>query len=110
MMNPLERYVELHNDGVRTGSFTALGTLLTDDAQLHFHGLPVGSFVGREAILQAFATHPPDDELVVRDVDRVTQGLRGRYSWRSEPQREAGTIEITVRAGRIAAVHVTAAK
>ena len=43
----LERRVENFNAGVRTGDWSAMLALMTDDVELEFAGVPVGPFAGR---------------------------------------------------------------
>lgn len=105
----LAQYAALHNEGVRTGSFTALGRLFAVDAEMHFAGVPVGPFIGREAILQAFATHPPDDELVLREIETTRDGERCQYSWARSPTVVAGTLELTRRGTDIRMLRISAA-
>jgi len=46
----LEQHVERFNEGVRSGDFTSMVAAFAEDAELHFEGVPVGPFVGRDAI------------------------------------------------------------
>jgi steroid Delta-isomerase len=97
-MNPvlmnLQTHVERFNRGVRTGDFGEMVSFFAEDAELVFEGIPVGPFVGREAIAAAYATQPPDDEIVLLDGD-------GTYAWANEPARPAGQLFITEREGEI---------
>jgi steroid Delta-isomerase len=90
----LEREVEAFNDGVRTGDWSALLALFAEDAVLEFEGIPVGPFVGREAIAEAYRSMPPDDEIVLLD------GGPG-YAWSKEPTRPAGELHLDGRDGHI---------
>jgi steroid Delta-isomerase len=65
-----------------------------DDAELVFEGIPVGPFRGREAIGEAYAAQPPDDEIVLLDGD-------GTYAWSKEPETPAGQMFLTERDGEI---------
>ena len=65
------------------------------DAELVFEGIPVGPFVGREAIGEAYAAQPPDDEIVLLDGD-------GTYAWAGQPEVPAGQLFLTERDGEIA--------
>lgn len=100
----LRAYVERHNEGVRAGEFARLAGLLADYASMRFHGIAAGPFEGATAILAGFATHPPDDELVILD----QRGVEAVYAWRRDPDRAVGRIRITVARGRISAIDVTA--
>jgi steroid Delta-isomerase len=65
------------------------------DAELDFEGIPVGPFAGREAIGDAYAAQPPDDEIVLLDED-------GTYAWSKAPTVPAGQMFVTERDGEIA--------
>jgi len=53
-----------------------------EEAELVFEGIPVGPFAGREAIGEAYAAHPPDDEIVLLE---GTGRMRGLESPRCRP-------------------------
>jgi steroid delta-isomerase len=91
----LEAHVARFNDGVRTGDFGPMVAAFSEDAELVFEGIPVGPFLGREAIGEAYATRPPDDEIVLLDAD-------GTYAWASAPEVSAGQLFLTEREGEIA--------
>jgi hypothetical protein len=61
----VERHVRAFNHGVRTAEWQPLVDLFSDDAELRFENVPVGPFVGRDAIRRAYDERPPDDELVL---------------------------------------------
>ena len=67
----------------------------SEDAELAFEGIPVGPFSGREAIADAYAAQPPDDEIVLLDGD-------GTYAWAKAPGVPAGRMFLTERDGEIA--------
>jgi hypothetical protein len=60
----LERHIALFNQGVRTGDFGPMLGNFAPDATLTFEGIPVGPFHGKVAIAAAYATQPPDDEVI----------------------------------------------
>jgi steroid Delta-isomerase len=91
----LERHVRRFNQGVRIGDFGPMVDAFADDAELVFEGIPVGPFIGREAIREAYRSQPPDDEIVLLDGD-------GTYAWAHEPAIPAGQIFLTERDGEIA--------
>lgn len=91
----LEEHVERFNAGVRSGDFGEMVSFFAEDAELVFEGVPVGPFAGREAIGEAYAAQPPDDEIVLLDGD-------GTYAWAKEPETPAGRLFLTERGGEIA--------
>ncbi|HUJ92081.1 MAG TPA: hypothetical protein VLW05_05235 [Gaiellaceae bacterium] len=94
----LDEYVSRFNEGVRTGEWSPMLALLSDDCELEFVGIRVGPFVGGDAIAAAYRTQPPDDELVMLD------GVR--YAWAREPGRPAGELHLEERDGLIAVIRV----
>ena len=61
---------------------------------LEFVGIPVGPFVGKEAIAAAYRTQPPDDELVVLEPLGECAVV---YAWSREPARPAGELHLIGR-------------
>lgn len=106
-MTLLEHHVELFNEGVRTGDFTAMLVQFTDDAELVFEGVPVGPFAGKPAIAEAYATNPPDDEIDIVSVEEAEHEIIARYAWRADGGRPAGRMVITPRGDQIARLLVT---
>jgi hypothetical protein len=95
----LDEHVDRFNEGVRTGDWSRMVELLTDDARLEFEGIPVGPFHGREAIREAYTTQPPGDEIVLLDGGPA-------YAWSGAPTERAGELHLEERDGRIAALRV----
>jgi steroid delta-isomerase len=78
--------------------------LFADDAELAFEGVPVGPFVGKEAIAAAYASQPPDDELHVLDVRQEPDGtIAERFAWH---RGGTGQMRFVVRDDRIARLTV----
>lgn len=100
-MSLLEDHVARFNEGVRTGDFGPMLENFADDATMAFEGVPVGPFVGRDAIAQAYSNQPPDDELDVLDSRHEDETIVAGYAWRREPERRAGELRLTVAGGRI---------
>jgi steroid Delta-isomerase len=99
----LERHVENFNTGVRTGDWTPMLELMTDDVELRFVGIPVGPFEGRAAVGEAYRTQPPTDCLrVLEDRGDGT----AVYAWLKEPERPAGELHLTERDGRISRIRI----
>jgi len=66
----LHEHVEHFNAGVRTGDWDPMLAGFEDAAEMEFRGIPVGPFVGKEAIAAAYREQPPDDEMRVLDERR----------------------------------------
>ena len=106
-MNDLLRaHVERFNEGARSRDWSSMLELLTDDAELRFEGVPVGPFVGKDAIAAAYAEQPPDDEIDVLSVDERDGELVAVYAWRREG-RPTGRLILTPRGDLIARLVVT---
>jgi steroid Delta-isomerase len=86
-------HVAAFNDSVRSGEWAGFARRFTADATMHFAGVPVGPFIGREAIAAAYAAQPPAETLTVTravstgDVDELG------FVWDSS----GGTGTMTVR-------------
>jgi steroid delta-isomerase len=102
-MSLLDDYVAQFNAGVRSGDWEPMLDLLTPYAELEFSGIPVGPFVGREAIGEAYRAQPPDDELVL--LDRLSEGS-AVYAWAANPERPAGEVHLEKREGAIVRIRV----
>jgi SnoaL-like protein len=103
----LDRHVELFNAGVRTGDFGPMLEQFTDDAELHFEGVPAGPFVGKREIAEAYAANPPDDQIDIVSSEEAEREIVARYAWRADEGRPAGRMIITPRGGEIARLVVT---
>jgi hypothetical protein len=99
----LHAYVERVNAGVRSGDWAPMLELVAPDAELEFVGIPVGPFVGREAIGDAYRAQPPDDEIVL--LERLGEGS-AVYAWAKEPTQPAGEMHIEAPAGAIVRIRV----
>jgi len=107
MAGLLDDHVERFNAGVRTGDWTPMVGGFADDAEMEFRGVPVGPFVGRDAIAEAYRVQPPDDELLVLEQRRVDGGIEARYAWRAEPEVAAGEMFLTPHDGSIRTLVIT---
>jgi RimJ/RimL family protein N-acetyltransferase len=103
----LHEYVARHNQGVRTGDWEPLGECFAEDARFEFEGVPVGPFVGRDAIVAAYDGRPPDDEVRILSAEVLPGGVEARYAWSVEPERQAGRMLLTLRDDTIARLVVT---
>jgi steroid Delta-isomerase len=100
----LAEHVRRFNAAVDSGDFKPLVELFADDAELSFVGVPVGPFVGREAIEAAYAAQPPGDQLDVTSVADEGEGTYAeRFAWRGGG---TGTMRVALRDGRIARLEV----
>src|SRR5688572_12870708 len=103
----LTRHIALFNEGVRSGDFGPMIAWFTDDAELVFENIPAGPFTGRDAIAAAYASQPPDDEIVLLEAHEEEGLLIASYAWRSEPEEHAGDMVITPDGDLIARLVVT---
>jgi steroid Delta-isomerase len=77
------RHVSAFNDCVRSGRWADFAERFASDATMCFAGVPLGPYIGRDAIAAAYASQPPSDTLTVTcgnssgDVDRL------RFTWDS---------------------------
>jgi len=99
-MGLLEEHVRRFNEGVRSGDFGPMAAAFADDAEMHFEGVPVGPFVGRDAIAAAYRDRPPDDEVEIVDAEERDGAIVARYAWLRDHGKQAGEIP-SPHAGRI---------
>jgi hypothetical protein len=97
----LERYVTLHNVGVRTRDFLPLSGIFHPAAEMRFEGVALGPYVGRAAVLGAFQDHGPDDEIEILERKGQEPHCHATYAWVSRPGLAAGRLVIEVDAGLI---------
>jgi drug/metabolite transporter (DMT)-like permease len=90
MAGLLDEHIERFNAGVRTGDWEPMVGGFTEDAEMEFRGVPVGPFVGRDAIAAAYREQPPDDELRVLEQRQGEGRIEARYAWLAEPHVAAG--------------------
>jgi hypothetical protein len=103
----LDRHVELFNADVRTGDFRPILEQFADDAEPRFEGVPAGPFIGKQAIVDAYATNPPDDEVDIVSSEEGKGEIIARYAWRADEGRRAGRMIITPRGDEIARLVVS---
>jgi hypothetical protein len=107
MVRLLDAHVERFNAGVRTGDWEPLAGGFADDAEMEFRGVPVGPFVGSDAIAEAYRAQPPDDQLRVLEQRQVNGRIEARYAWLAEPEVAAGEMFLTPHDGAIRKLVVT---
>jgi steroid Delta-isomerase len=103
----LEEHVLRFNEGVRTGDFGPMAAAFADGAEMEFEGVPVGPFVGRDAIAAAYRDQPPDDEVEIFDAEERDGMIVARYAWRRDEGRQAGEMRLSQRNGQIQKLVVT---
>jgi drug/metabolite transporter (DMT)-like permease len=103
----LHDHVKRFNAGVRSGDWAPMVGGFTSDAEMEFEGVPVGPFVGRDAIAAAYREQPPDDELRLLEHRKVDGRIEARYAWLAEPDIAAGELILTPEAGSIRKLVVT---
>ena len=106
-MAVLDEHVARFNEGIRTSDFAPMLEGFTADAVMTFEGVPVGPFVGREAIGRAYAEQPPTDEIRILGTSAAEDGsIVADYAWAADGAR-FGRMLLTVTAGRIVRLTVT---
>jgi ketosteroid isomerase-like protein len=103
----LDAHVRRFNDAVCSGDFSEMVQGFTADAEMVFEGVPVGPFVGRDAIAEAYTRQPPSDEVRLLGTPRVEgESVDSDYAWSADGRR-AGRMIVTVRDGAIARLVIT---
>jgi hypothetical protein len=106
--SPTTNAARLHvigfNDAVRTGEWVDFTTHFADDAVMRFTNIPVGPFVGREAITRGYLEQPPDDTMTVRTVDELDDAARVAFDWDAGG---SGSMIIRRRAGLVIDLTIT---
>lgn len=103
----LDAHVRCFSEAVRTGEYDEMVQGFAADAEMAFEGVPVGPFVGRDAIAEAYAAQPPTDEVRLLGEPRVDGNtVESDYAWAAEGRR-AGRMILTARDGSIERLVVT---
>ena len=95
MSELLRKHVERFNAAVRSGDWVPMLENFADAAEMEFRGIPVGPFVGKEAIAAAYREQPPDDELRILEQRERAGRVEARYAWLAEPDVAAGEMFLT---------------
>ncbi len=103
----LRRHVEAFNKGVRSGDFGPMIDGFTDEAVLVFEGAPVGPFIGRSAIAEAYRSQPPDDEIDILRVSEADATIEALYGWHRDLGLPAGRMIISPSGELISRLVVT---
>jgi ketosteroid isomerase-like protein len=78
----LERHVLNYNEAVRTSDFSTFVSLYADNAVMTFDDLPIGPFHGRPAIVEAYATLPPNDTMLLIDMQEIGHdSVSATFEW-----------------------------
>jgi hypothetical protein len=102
-------YVEVFNAAVASGDFEPLLARYSDDAVLRFENVPPEAasleFSGRQAIADAYAQNPPDDQidLTGEPLDRGEHVTVG-FAWRRD--QSPGVLDFVRTGGLISALTV----
>ncbi|MFN2484665.1 MAG: nuclear transport factor 2 family protein [Candidatus Limnocylindria bacterium] len=103
----VREHVDRFNTGVRTGDWGPMLERFTDDAELVFEDVPVGPFIGREAIAGAYRAQPPDDEIEVLGYRASGDEIVAPYVWVRERDVLAGELRMILDGDRIRRLVVT---
>jgi hypothetical protein len=74
-------HIDRFNTAVSTGDWSTVLATLHPDAVMTFVGPPVGPFVGRDAIAEAYATNPPNDTMRALEVSSDGQADIIHFEW-----------------------------
>lgn len=103
----LRRWVEVFNTAVRTGDFTLLVALFTEDAVVDFEGIPErGPIEGQDAIAAHYHENPPDDEIRVKRWKTNGDSIAAEFLWSDVPEAVGGCFFLEPRGGRISRLTV----
>jgi hypothetical protein len=103
----LDAHVRRFNDAVRSRDFTEMIKGFAAEADMEFEGVPVGPFIGREAIADAYQRQPPDDEVRLLGTPRIQgEAVESDYAW-AQDGRRAGRMILTARGGLIMRLTIT---
>jgi steroid Delta-isomerase len=104
-VDPYE-YAEVFNAAVITGEWSAFLDRFTEDATMEFVGPPVGPFVGRTAIADAYEKSPPDDTIEILSAGKM-DGEKFVVPYRWQTSGATGSMNFTERGVRVHRLVVT---
>jgi len=99
-------YIALHNLGIETYDFAPLFALFADDAIFEFKDTSMGSFQGKNAIINAFTIRPPSASIIVSDIEESGQTVRAAYADSTDPFVKLGTIHLESNGEKIRRIMV----
>jgi Family of unknown function (DUF6510) len=106
-LDVLRRCVGSFNAGVRTGDFSAMTGMFTDDGEMAFRAIPAGSFRGKAAIAGAYAQQPPDDTIRLLRCDCRDSSASADYAWSKNPGALAGRMDLAFEGTLIRRLTIT---
>ncbi|WP_433361841.1 nuclear transport factor 2 family protein [Actinoplanes sp. CA-142083] len=89
-----QEHIQRFNAAVRSGDWAEFLTTLDPEAVMSFDGVPVGPFVGREAIAAAYEANPPTDTMEIRSLDLDGDTEIVHFAW-----SKGGTGTLTIGRG-----------
>ena len=104
MTDRVEEHFRLFNEAVRGRDWTAFVATFTPDAVMRFDGVPVGPYLGRDQIAQAYAERPPSDTMCCVSDTRDGDDDVIRFAWDAGG---GGTMRLSWRDGAVADLTVT---
>lgn len=91
----LETFLTVYNECVKTGDYSRVVELFTEDGELRFVGVELGPYQGHREIALAFKDYPPSDTLVLTSVSADGNKATAVYTRSSEPDKRVGTLVLT---------------
>jgi len=101
-----EEHTRIFNAAVASRDWSAFVATFDDDGVVEFVGPPVGPFVGRAAIADAYAANPPDDTISLNGPAQH-DGDETVVPYRWDATGATGTMRATTRAGAITRLVIT---
>ena len=80
-LDRVAEHVAAFNQAVRSGDWKRFSTRFTEDATMRFVGVPVGPYLGRDAIARAYLDQPPTDTMRVGDVASAGEIDTVQFAW-----------------------------
>jgi steroid delta-isomerase len=100
----IKQHATAFNDAVQSGDWHSFADRFTPDATMRFVGVPVGPFLGRAAIAQAYAERPPTDTLTISRVDSIGAVDTVFFAWSAGG---GGVMRLTWEGPLVASLEIT---
>lgn len=81
MADRVADHLKLFNAAVRSGDWTAFLATFAEHARVEFTGVAAGPYIGRDAIVEAYRSTPPDDTIEAFDVRSTDTTDTIRFEW-----------------------------